>query len=185
MKGALGGVLILVLGWLLLGAWWAWWATDPDPSVSGAPRQAPEDAVELEVDRVVDGDTLDAVPRSTRGAWREGERTRVRLLQIDTPERGEDGRHECYYREAADRLAELAPVGSSVWAQTDQEPTDQYGRALAYLWNGDGDLVNQVMLREGYAEAVLFEPNDRYVDTMRAAEREARDDGRGLWASCR
>lgn len=196
-RGVLGGLGILLLGWLVLGAWWVWWATDPGADLSGSPEpppgQVPEDAVELEVTRVIDGDTLDAVPltdapdapRTDGGTWREGERVRVRLLLVDTPERGEDGRNECYYQEAADRLAALAPVGSRVWAQNDDEPTDQYGRALAYLWNADGELVNLVLVREGYAEAVLFEPNDRHIDLVRAAEQEARDAGRGLWGACR
>ncbi|WP_433645594.1 thermonuclease family protein [Leucobacter sp. W1038] len=70
------------------------------------------------VARVIDGDTLDL---ST------GER--VRLIGIDTPERG-----DCGYAEAAALLTELvAGREVSVTNPAEVEDTDAYGRLLAYL----------------------------------------------------
>jgi micrococcal nuclease len=39
-------------------------------------------------------------------------------------------------------------------------------------------------VRQGYARAVLFEPNDEHIGAMRDAEAEARADDRGLWDVC-
>lgn len=43
---------------------------------------------------------------------------------------------------------------------------------------------NETLVREGYAEAALFMPNDLYIEQIRAAETEAKAAGRGLWSAC-
>jgi micrococcal nuclease len=87
-------------------------------------------------------------------------------------------------RPVAARLAVLLPVGSTAWAVPDRELLDRHGRTLLYLWDSRGVFVNLAMVRGGHARAVLFEPNDRHIDRMRAAEREARAERRGLWGAC-
>ena len=62
--------------------------------------------------------------------------------------------------------------------------SDPYDRALLYVWNDEGVFVNLELVRSGAARAVLYEPNDRYIDQMRRAEADARDAGRGLWGAC-
>jgi len=47
-----------------------------------------------------------------------------------------------------------------------------------------GDFVNLELIRTGAARAVLFGPNDRYIDQLRRAERNARADRRGQWGVC-
>jgi micrococcal nuclease len=106
------------------------------------------------------------------------EPVRVRLLQIDTPEQGAQ-----LSAEATAALTALAAPGTNVWALGDQEPRDRYGRELLYLWTGDGSFVNEEMVLSGMATAVLYEPNDRFIDQMRAAEGRARAGGLGLWAA--
>src|SRR5262245_5441584 len=75
---------------------------------AGAPVQVPAAAaaqpvdperLACTVDRIVDGDTLDA-----RCA---GEKHRVRLLRVNTPERGKPG-----YREATRALSEIVGDGA-------------------------------------------------------------------------
>lgn len=156
-------------------------------AASGEARaDVPSDTVEVEILWITDGDTVGVRPAEDHRVLRSGRDTTVRLLEIDAPERGRGGRPaDCYYDEATDRLAGLLPEGSRAWAQLDRDPVDPYDRVLAYLWNDDGVFVNRALVEEGYAEVVLFEPNDRHIATMRDAERTAREGDRGLWGACR
>lgn len=40
------------------------------------------------------------------------------------------------------------------------------------------------MVARGFARALLYEPNDAFIDGMYWAERAARADDRGLWGHC-
>ncbi len=60
------------------------------------------------------------------------------------------------------------------WALPDQQRVDPYGRLLLYLGSKDkagSTFVNLSLVRSGFAKAVLYGPNDRYINTMRRAER--------------
>lgn len=93
--------------------------------------------------RVIDGDT--AVLKIDHGFHFESVQ-RIRLLGIDTPERGQK-----YYQEAKDLLVELINE-KEVYVQT--EKSDTFGRFLGHLFVIDetGDLidVNQAMASSGY-----------------------------------
>jgi micrococcal nuclease len=128
------------------------------------------------VERVVDGDTVIVDV--------DGERTRIRLLNIDTPESVDPNRpDECLGAEASAFLAELLPVGTEVRLGYDEERQDQYGRTLAAVFLGDGTLVNAEIARAGLGEAVVYGGNDRYLSAVRAAEAAATDAGVGLHSS--
>jgi micrococcal nuclease len=137
----------------------------------------PSGAQEARVVDVADGDTLTIAAVATGAVLSTTEPVRVRLLQIDTPEQGEP-----LSDEATAELVALTGPGTTVWALRDQDSRDRYGRELLYLWSGDGTFVNEQMVLSGLATAVLVEPNDRYIDRMRAAEERARSAGLGLWA---
>ena len=146
-----------------------------------APLDLPEGA-NGEVVGHVDGDTLDI-------AFAVDGRTvieRVRLIGIDTPETKKPNTPiECFGPEASARVAELLPIGSYVVADRDVETRDDYGRLLAYVRRAeDGVLVNEVLVREGFARTLFFAPNLMLEATLRSAEREARADRRGLWSAC-
>ncbi len=112
----------------------------------------------------------------------------VRLLEIDTPETVHPSEPvQCFGPAASDALARLAPVGSTVWVLPDQELEDYYDRTLLYLWSVDDGkalFVNRAMVARGFAKAALYEPNDRFIDVMDAAESSARSADRGLWGHC-
>ncbi len=130
------------------------------------------------VDRIVDGDTviLDI----------DGQRERVRLIGIDTPESVAENRpRQCYGDEASDAIAGLLPEGSAVVAQRDIEARDQYDRLLLYIYRADDGLfVNRWMVENGFAAAVVYEPNSAHYDEFRALEAAAAQDGVGLWGVC-
>lgn len=153
------------------------------PPSGERPDGAPPRSERAVVIRIVDGDTMWL--RSDDDGLVSSDHTKVRLLEVDTPETVAPGQPvECYGAEAAEALAELAPVGSDVWVLPDRDLIDPYDRMLLYVWNDDGEFVNLELVRTGAAQAVLYEPNDRHIDQLRAAERRARASSRGMWGSC-
>ncbi|MBI2674821.1 MAG: thermonuclease family protein [Candidatus Aenigmarchaeota archaeon] len=116
------------------------------------------------VERVIDGDTI---------ALRNGDR--VRLLSIDTPERG-----QYYYTESKIFLERLVG-GKGIRLETDAENKDKYGRLLRYVF-ADGRLTNVELVREGYARSLIFNSNEKYANAVLEAEKEAKSEGKGLWA---
>lgn len=125
--------------------------------------------------RAVDGDTLEVRFR--------GRVERVRLIGVDTPETVAPGEPVGCFGQEASAFTRRRLEGRRVRLELDVELRDPYGRLLAYVWV-DGELFNEVLVREGYAQVATFPPNVRYVDRFLAAQREARREGRGLWGGC-
>ncbi len=136
------------------------------------------------VERVVDGDTVIV--------HIDGERERVRLIGIDTPEIAHDAYgdrpaqpDECYGPQAHEFTASLLAEGTPVRLERDLVPRDDYGRLLAYVYRAsDGVFVNWEIVRHGYAEVLTIEPNSTYADRFVDAARTAEADNVGLWAAC-
>jgi len=63
----------------------------------------------------------------------------------------------------------------------DVTATDKYGRTLAYVYLPGGLMVNEQILRAGYAQLLTIPPNVKYVDRFTAAQKEAVAASRGLW----
>ncbi len=125
------------------------------------------------VTRVIDGDTLEISP-AVYG------RDRVRLIGVDTPETRDPGCVEPYGAQAK-TFVDSELQGEEVDLEFDEDRTDRYDRLLAYIHEG-GEVFNETLLGEGYAQVYIVEPNDRYEDRFREAQEEARVAGRGLWA---
>lgn len=128
--------------------------------------------------KVLDGDTVDVKL--------SGNTERVRLIGIDTPEAtGGILPAECFGDEASVFTKLLLPVGTQVLLTRDQQPRDRYGRLLAYIHRAtDGLFVNLEIVSQGYAEALIIEPNNIYADHFYTAAHTARQEGLGLWSSC-
>ena len=160
----------------------------PDGAEQDGPEQlagsvllpVPGVAQRAEVVRHVDGDTL--VLRGQGPGPLPGVPTRVRLLQIDTPE--VFGQQECWGPEASARTAHLLPIGAQVRVQVDVRPEDRYGRTLLLLWDQQGRSVQEVLVREGLARVLHVGPNDLALEELTGVERSARQERRGLWGSC-
>ncbi|MEQ1735622.1 MAG: thermonuclease family protein [Rhodoglobus sp.] len=131
----------------------------------------PSGATEATIGYVHDGDTVFL-----------GDRTKVRLLGINTPEIGDNA--ECYGDEATAALRALLPVGSHVWVLADVEPLDQYGRSLLFIYTDDGTNVNLELIAIGAAEVEQYRPNLLFSDELHSAEVAARAADLGLWAAC-
>lgn len=60
---------------------------------------------------------------------------------------------------------------------------DKYDRLLAYIWLEDGTLVNEWLVQEGHAREWTFLKPCKHRDRLLAAEAEARQARRGMWAN--
>lgn len=131
------------------------------------------------VERVTDGDTI----RVSGGDFDD---ENVRLIGIDTPEvEGPYTDAECFGTKASARARTLMPEGSEVELVLDVQTRDRFDRVLAYVYRArDGLFVNAAMVRGGFATAITIPPNVEHAVRFRRLEREARDDGRGLWGAC-
>lgn len=129
--------------------------------------------------RVVDGDTL-VVRLAT------GEDEKVRLIGINTPESvaPED------YRVSNSKEGALASTFvkamlsdvTTVYLQEDTSDRDRYGRLLRYVWLDEpedvysleeieGKMLNAMLVMDGVAEAVAYEPDTMYEEVFEDLER--------------
>lgn len=164
-------------------------ATASGPEATSSPQPTrdvpvPDDVFIVEVDFVIDGDTLAVTvrePFDTEGLS-AGDRLRVRLLRIDTPEVGRDGEpSECLAEEATDHLEGLAPEGTILRLAHDVEAVDQYGRDLVHAWTPGDRWINGSLVEAGLARVVTFRPNTGYDDEIRERQQRAQDARVGLW----
>jgi micrococcal nuclease len=118
---------------------------------------------------VIDGDTID-VARGTTSMT-------VRLIGINAPEPD-----ECWSSEATTLLAELVGSGP-VWLTVDRSILDQFGRALRYVIDADGDDVGGHLVEQGAAIARSYPPDTANDDRYALLQEAARLHGRGLWAA--
>jgi micrococcal nuclease len=153
--------------------------TSAEPETSGVPSGAQR----ARVTDVVDGDTID-VRATGAGPLAVGSVVTVRLLEVDTPET----KHptvptECFGPQASSYVRSQLS-GQRVWLQSDVEDQGRYGRYLRYVWLADGTHFNQRLVSGGYAVASLYQPNDRHIAAIRAAQSQAKAADRGLWGAC-
>ena len=128
----------------------------------GVPTAGAQQPVPAVVTEVVDGDTVDA-------QLGDGSTLRVRLIGIDTPERGECG------TDGATAYMEQIVLGRSVLLVGDptQDAIDGFGRSLFYIDRDDGLDVGQEMIRAGWAEVYVFDSDFQRLSAYLDAESDA------------
>ncbi|MBM3270941.1 MAG: thermonuclease family protein [Candidatus Sericytochromatia bacterium] len=117
---------------------------------------------------MTDGDTV--VVRAAGGE------RKVRLLGIDAPEKD-----QAPWGPRATAFLRQLVTGKAVRVETDVQPRDRYGRTLGYLYAGEV-FVNLEMVRQGFAMLYTHPPNVAHTAALVAAQREAREAGRNIWA---
>ena len=126
----------------------------------------------FKVIKVIDGDTI---------KLENGEV--VRYLGIDTPETVHPSKPvQCFGKEASAKNKELVE-GKLVKLEKDITDRDKYGRLLRYVWVGDL-FVNDELVRQGYAYVYTYPPDVKYTEQFVQAQKEARENNRGLWLGC-
>lgn len=136
---------------------------------------------EATVKRIVDGDTFYAAVGDIE--------LKVRLIGVDTPEsvHSDDSKNTVWGTYASDYTKSILKEDMTVYLEYDEEPTDKYGRTLAYVWlSADttevGNMLNAILVRDGYAYDKVFRPNVKYADLFEKLRISAQDSGAGLWA---
>ena len=131
---------------------------------------AEQKRTEARVVTVNDGDTV--------AIQMEGREYRTRLIGIDAPEMGQ----RPWGGKAKQHLIELMKLANwIVFVETDVVKYDKYDRLLAYLWTSDNELLNERMVQDGYAMLFTIQPNSKYADQFRKAQRTAREQKSGIW----
>lgn len=109
---------------------------------------------------------------------------KVRYLGMDSPELAhEGGAAECYAREAREINAKLV-LHNTVALQYGQEPTDAYGRLLAYVILPDGKCANAELLKKGCAWVYRTSKGFSRLQEFLALQREAIRKRSGMWGEC-
>lgn len=140
-------------------------------------QYTPEDEKLFYIEKVIDGDTMNVNI--------EGRTETLRLIGIDTPESVHPTKPvECFAKEASDKAKELLE-GKKVNLKSDptQGERDKYGRLLRYIILEDGTNFNRWMIAEGYAFEYTYNTDYEYQREFKEAEKEARENQRGLWNS--
>ena len=133
---------------------------------------APPALAQVDVQRVVDGDTV-----------RLKDGRSVRMIGLNAPETGKKGRSDEPYAVAArQRLQALVDASEGrVGLLPGREAKDRYGRTLAHLYGVDGENLEARLLAEGLGFQVGIAPNVALVACQQAAENSARKARLGLW----
>jgi len=150
--------LVLIILFLLglgvgLGGGYVFWHVDSTPET--------EEAL---VAWVIDGDTIELA-----------DGRHVRYLGIDTPESGEP-----YAEEATAKNKELVE-GKIVELHPGKRDQDEYGRLLRYVYV-DGVFVNAELVAQGFANAYIFDPDERFSQVLVQLEQYAKLRQQGLWS---
>jgi endonuclease YncB( thermonuclease family) len=139
------------------------------PATTGTPKPK---AKLSKVARVIDGDTIELDSGD-----------RVRLVQIDSPEVGEN---ECFADEATQMLSTILPLGTKIKLVADPklDAVDRYDRLLRYVFKGKKN-INLSLVQHGAASVWFYDGDKgRFANRLLRAAKRAKSKGRGLWGAC-
>jgi micrococcal nuclease len=152
---------------------------EPEPAPAPAPKPKPKPAAKPRghtVVEVVDGDTIKATVI--------GKVETIRLIGIDTPETVHPSEPvECFGPNASPAARVLRGRLVMLEADPSQGDRDRYGRLLRYVFL-DGRNFNRYLIAEGFAHEYTYDGPYKYQAEFKAAERQARATGKGMWSSC-
>lgn len=147
-------------------------AAVPGSTVHAAP--ADRFTVRGTVTHVFDGDTLEVL-------LDPGVTERVRLIGINTPERG-----ACYAERARTAARSLADDRRAVLrGDATQERRDRHGRLLAYVWLPDGRDLGYSLIAAGLGKVFVHRVPFQRLSAYREAERRGQRLRDSLWNRCR
>ncbi len=147
----------------------------PSATASAVLGEARQKATVL---RVVDGDTIHVEI--------DNKEETVRLIGVDTPETVDPRKPvQCFGKEASN-FTKQTLSDKTVFLEKDetQGNLDKYQRLLRYIFLEDGTNVNKLLIQEGYAHEYTYHLPYKYQSEFKQAEKEARENNKGLWAVC-
>jgi micrococcal nuclease len=125
----------------------------------------------VKIGRTISGQTVEITSISDKIAILE----QIRLIGIEVP----DFKQQPWGEQAKQKLEQLIG-GKEVLLESDVEQKDRFDRKLAYLWQ-DNILLNEQLIKEGYALAAVRSPNTKYQQRLVNAQEWARLMGKGIW----
>ncbi|MCP4267240.1 MAG: thermonuclease [Candidatus Brocadiaceae bacterium] len=139
------------------------------------------------VTRVIDGDVIQIIYG--------GVEKRVRLIGIDAPESRidrkalKDANMNEHDIEAIAEMGAKAKAyvnslikrGDFITIEFDIKEKDRYGRLLCYVYLSNGKMLNEEIVKAGYANVKSIPPNVKYKDRFLNAFKYAEETARGLW----
>ncbi|MBX8942825.1 MULTISPECIES: thermonuclease family protein [Lysinibacillus] len=131
---------------------------------------------EIDYIKAYDGDTIQATIN--------GEKQKIRLLMVDTPEMNYNkGGAQPYAEEAKEYTINLLEQAKKIEAVYDVGPeTDNYDRHLAYVFV-DNVLLQESLLNEGLAVVrYIHKPNNTFEEAFRAIQQKAQDAKLNIWS---
>jgi len=139
------------------------------------------------VTRIIDGDVIQIIYG--------GVEKRVRLIGIDAPESRIDRKALKDANMSEDDIDAIVEMGAKAKAyvnslikrgvfitiEFDVKEIDRYGRLLCYVYLSNGKMLNEEIVKAGYANVKAIPPNVKYKDRFLNAFKYAKEAERGLW----
>ncbi|MGE7090163.1 thermonuclease family protein [Lysinibacillus sp. NPDC048646] len=145
-------------------------------SIEAVEEKTGNDRFNVEYIKAYDGDTFQATIN--------GEKQKIRLLMVDTPEMNYNKDDEQpFAQEAKDYSIKLLENAKKIEAVYDVGPeVDNYDRLLVYVFIDDV-LLQEALLKEGLA-AVRFihKPNNTFEDEFREIQQDAQEEKLNIWS---
>ena len=136
---------------------------------------------------IVDGDTL-------RISY-QGREESIRLIGIDAPESRPNKKAKSDAQRSGEDLKTILATGkkstgyvktlvkprNTVRIEFDVQSRDKSGRLLGYVYLSSGMMLNEEIVKAGYANVMTVPPNVKHQERFLRAYREAREKELGLW----
>ena len=125
----------------------------------------------------VDGDTIKVKVDKSKKT--------VKLIGISAP--NTDDFSEDYASISSDYIKVLLEKVKTVYLEYDVNSEDSDGNTLAYVWfsstptDPSQNMLNAVLVKNGYADDVVYMPNNKYADVFMELRQEASRSNTGLW----
>ena len=130
---------------------------------------------EVTFSKCVDGDTIKVKVKNKEAT--------VRMLAVDTPESVHPKKKVEYYgKEASDYTCNLITNAKKIELEYDSnsDKYDKYERLLAWVFVDDY-LLQDKLVRNGYAEVAYLYDNYKYTDLLKDREVLAKQEHIGIW----
>ena len=139
------------------------------------------------VTRIIDGDAIQVIYG--------GVERRIRLIGIDAPESRIDRKAMKDANMSEHDIKTIVEMGAKAKAyvnglikrgdfitiEFDTQEKDRYGRLLCYVYLSNGKMLNEEIVKAGYANVKTIPPNVKYKDKFLKAFKYAKETKRGLW----
>jgi micrococcal nuclease len=127
----------------------------------------------VKIARVVSGQSLEVLGMEAQPNLI----SQVRLIGLDAPDI-----RQLPWGDDDKQLVEtlIGGANQAVNLEFDLEAKDKFNRTLAYVWK-DKLLLNEEVVKQGYALFVARSPNHKYDQRLERAQQWARIMGKGIW----